>query len=229
MLRLYYYPGPNPAKVALFLEEAELQYEILPIDIRKDDQHHPDFLAINPNGKAPALTDGETVVFDSNAILLYLAEKTGRFLPTGADAGRAQLLSWLMLVATGIGPYSGQAVHFKNYAPESMPYAVNRYVYETERHWRVVDDHLAGSRYLVGDDYTIADMALSGWARAAPFILGENVWEALPNAKRLIDEINLRPAAIRTRELSTRHDYKPNMDADAHGYMFPQNKRLVEA
>lgn len=229
MLRLYYYPGPNPAKVALFLEEAGLQYEIAPIDIRRGDQHHPDFLAINPNGKAPALTDGETVVFDSNAILLYLAEKTGRFLPAGADAGRAQLLSWLMFVATGIGPYSGQAVHFKNYAPESIPYAVNRYVYETERHWRVVDDHLAGSRYLVGDDYTIADMALWGWARAAPFILGEDIWEAFPHAKRLIDEINLRPAAARTRELPTRHDYKADMDADARIHMFPQNKRLAEA
>jgi GST-like protein len=229
MLRLYYYPGPNPAKVALFLEEAGLEYETTPIDIRSGDQHHPDFLAINPNGKTPALTDGETVIFDSNAILLYLAEKTGRFLPTGGDAGRAQLLSWLMFVATGIGPYSGQAVHFKNYAPEPIPYAVNRYVYETERHWRVVDDHLAGSRYLVGDDYTIADMALWGWARAAPFILGEDIWEAFPNAKRLIDEINLRPAAIRTRELATRHDYKADMDADAHAHMFPQNKRLAEA
>lgn len=113
MIRLYYYPGPNPAKVALFLEEAGLAYEVTPIDIRKGDQHHPDFVAINPNAKAPALTDGDAVIFDSNAILLYLADKTGRFLPPGGDVARGKLLSWLMFVATGIGPYSGQAVHFK--------------------------------------------------------------------------------------------------------------------
>jgi GST-like protein len=229
MIRLYYYPGPNPAKVALFLEEAELPYEVIPVDIRKGDQHRPDFVALNPNAKAPALIDGEAVIFDSNAILLYLADKTGRFLPPRGDAARGQLLSWLMFVATGIGPYSGQAVHFKTYAPEPLPYAVNRYAYETERHWRVVDGHLAKNSYLVGDTYTIADMALWGWARALPFIMGEKAWASLPNAKRLIDEIGARPAALRARELALRHQYKAEMDADAHAHMFPQNKRLAEA
>jgi len=229
MIRLYYYPGPNPAKVALFLEEAGLPYEVTPVDIRKGDQHHPEFVAINPNAKAPALIDGDTVIFDSNAILLYMADKTGRFLSASGDAGRGQLLSWLMFVATGVGPYSGQAVHFKSYAPEPLPYAVNRYVYETERHWRVVDAHLSQSRYLAGETYTIADMALWGWALALPFIVGEDAWARLPNAKRLIDEISARPAAVRARELAHRHHYKAEMDADAHAHMFPQNGRLVDA
>jgi GST-like protein len=213
--------------VALFLEEAGLAYEVTPIDIRKGDQHHPDFVAINPNAKAPALTDGDAVIFDSNAILLYLADKTGRFLPPGGDVARGKLLSWLMFVATGIGPYSGQAVHFKNYAPEKLPYAVNRYVFETERHWQVVDAHLAHNRCLLGDAYTIADMALWGWARAVPFILGDDAWALLPNAKRLVDEVNARPAAVRARALATQHQYKSEMDADAQAQMFPQNRRLT--
>lgn len=112
MITFYYHPSPNPAKVALFLEEAGLAYELVPVDTRKGEQHAPAFTALNPNAKTPVIVDGEVTVFDSNAILLHLAEKTGRFLPEGSPAARGQLLSWLMFVATGIGPYSGQAVHF---------------------------------------------------------------------------------------------------------------------
>ncbi|MEP7058751.1 MAG: glutathione S-transferase family protein, partial [Caldimonas sp.] len=122
MIKLYYHPSPNPAKVALFLEEAGLEYELVPVDTRKGEQHLPAFTAINPNAKTPALVDGDAVVFDSNAILLYLAEKTGKFLPANTSAARAEMLSWLMFVATGIGPYSGQAVHFKHFAPEPKVY-----------------------------------------------------------------------------------------------------------
>ena len=111
-------------------------------------------------------------MFDSNAILLYLAEKTGQFLPEDTPAARGQLLSWLMFVATGIGPYSGQAVHFKHFAPEPKPYAVNRYLFEAERHWGILDARLAERRYMVGDTYTIVDMAVWGWARMLPFVLG---------------------------------------------------------
>jgi len=117
-IKLYYHPSPNPAKVALFLEEVGLPYEVVVVDTRKGEQHLPAFLAINPNAKTPALVDGEATVFDSTAILLYLAEKTGRFLPLDTPAARAEMLSWLMLVATGIGPYSGQCVHFKYFSPE---------------------------------------------------------------------------------------------------------------
>jgi GST-like protein len=132
MLKFYYSGAPNPTKVALFLEESGLPYQAIPVDTRKGDQHRSEYLAINPNAKVPAIVDGDAVVFDSNAILLYLAEKTGKFLPENTPKARGELLSWLMFVASGVGPYSGQAVHFRNYAPEKLPYAINRYVFEAQ-------------------------------------------------------------------------------------------------
>ncbi len=227
MIRFYYHPSPNPAKVALFLEEAGLAYELLPIDTRKGEQHSEAFKAINPNAKTPALVDGDAVLFDSNAILLYLAEKTGSFLPPDTRADRAQLLSWLMFVASGIGPYSGQAVHFKHFAPEPKAYAVNRYDFEAQRHWNLVDGQLAKHRYMLGDFYTIVDMAVWGWARAVPFFLGAEAWSTLPNVERLLDEINARPAAQRAEALKTRHAFKTEMDDEARRIMFPQNVRLA--
>jgi GSH-dependent disulfide-bond oxidoreductase len=223
MIKLYYHPSPNPAKVALFLEEAGLPYELMPVDTRKGEQFKPEFLKINPNAKTPAIVDGDATVFDSNAILLYLAEKTGKFLPDNTPASRAQLLSWLMFVATGIGPYSGQAVHFKHHAPEKLPYAVNRYLHEAERHWGIIDARLAKHRYMLGDTYTIVDMAVWGWARAVPYILGDDAWSKLPNLKRLFDEISARPAAQRAETLKTRHAFKTEMDEEARRNMFPQN------
>ena len=130
MLTFYFNTSPNPTKVALFLEEAGLEYTPLPIDTRKGEQFDAAYLAVNPNGKVPAIVDGDTTVFDSNAILLYLAEKTGKFLPPETPANRGQMLSWLMFVATGVGPYSGQAVHFRHFAPEKVPYAHDRYEFE---------------------------------------------------------------------------------------------------
>ena len=227
MLKLYYHPAPNPAKVALFLEEAGLPYEVVPVDIRKGDQHLPAFTAINPNAKAPALVDGDAVVFDSNAILLYLAEKTGRFLPPNTPVARAQMLSWLMFVASGIGPYSGQAVHFKHYAPEPVPYAVNRYDFEAWRHWRLIDARLAQQPHMLGDDYTLVDMAVWGWARAVPFVLGAEAWQQLPNLKRWFDTLNARPAAQRVEALKAKYAFKAEMDVEARRAMFPQNARLA--
>ena len=130
MLKFYFNGAPNPNKVALFLEESGLPFEPVPVDTRKGDQFKPEFLKVNPNGKVPAIDDDGVFVFDSNAILLYLAEKTGKFLPPSTPKNRAQLLSWLMFVATGIGPYSGQAVHFKHFAPKDLEYAHNRYQFE---------------------------------------------------------------------------------------------------
>src|SRR5918997_3515868 len=162
-------------KVALFLEEAGLPYELRPVDTRKGEQHRPEFLAVNPNGKVPVIVDQDTgaTVFDSNAILLYLAEKTGQFLPENTPAARGELLSWLMFVATGVGPFSGQAVHFRHFAPEPKDYAVNRYLFEARRHWGILDERLARRRYVLGEDYTIVDMAVWGWARMVPFVLGD--------------------------------------------------------
>src|SRR2546421_10232272 len=133
MIKFYFNLAPNPTKVALCLEEMALPYEIVPVDTRKGEQHKPEFLAINPNAKVPAIVDGDATVFDSNAILLYLAEKTGKFLPENTPKARGELLSWLMFVASGVGPYSGQAVHFRAYAPEKLPYAIDRYVFEANR------------------------------------------------------------------------------------------------
>ena len=227
MIKFYYHPSPNPAKVALLLEETGLPYELVPVDTRKGEQHEAAFTAINPNAKTPALVDGDAVVFDSNAILLYLAEKSGQFLPPDTPEARAQMLSWLMFVATGVGPYSGQAVHFKHFAPEPKAYAVNRYDFEAWRHWKIIDQQLAQHRYMLGETYTLVDMAVWGWARAVPFVLGAAAWEQLPNVKRLLDEINSRPAAQRAEALKAKHAFKTEMDDEARAVMFPQNARLT--
>ena len=227
MIKFYYHPSPNPAKVALLLEETGLPYELVPVDTRKGEQHEAAFTAINPNAKTPALVDGDAVVFDSNAILLYLAEKSGQFLPPDTPEARAQMLSWLMFVATGVGPYSGQAVHFKHFAPEPKAYAVNRYDFEAWRHWKIIDQQLAQNRYMLGETYTLVDMAVWGWARAVPFVLGATAWEQLPNVKRLLDEVNARPAAHRAEALKAKHAFKAEMDDEARAVMFPQNARLT--
>ena len=227
MIKFYYAPAPNPAKVALFLEEAGLPYELMPVDTRKGEQHLPAYTAINPNAKTPALVDGDITVFDSNAILLYLAEKTGLFLPDNTPALRAQMHSWLMFVATGIGPYSGQCVHFRHFAPEPKVYALNRYDFEAWRHWSILDARLAQQQHMVGEHYTLVDMAVWGWARAVPFILGAEAWAKLPNVKRHFDEIQARPAAQRAEALRTRHAFKAETDDEARRALFPQNARLT--
>lgn len=227
MIKLYYSLAPNPMKVALLLEELGLPYEALPVDTRKGEQHQPAFTAINPNAKVPVIVDGDVTVFDSNAIVLYLAEKQGRFLGDGTPAARGQLLSWLMFIASGIGPFSGQAVHFNHYAPEKVPYAINRYDFEAWRHWNVIEQRLTGRTWMLGDEYSIVDMALWGWLRAAPFVLGgPECWQKLPNTKRVFDAINARPAVQGVEALRTRHSFKTEMDDEARKAMFPQNERL---
>jgi GSH-dependent disulfide-bond oxidoreductase len=218
MLKFYFNGSPNPTKVALFLEEAALPYEAIPVDTRKGDQFKPAFAAVNPNGKVPAIVDGDTTVFDSNAILLYLAEKTGKFLPK--PAARGELLSWLMFVASGVGPFSGQAVHFRHHATEKVPYAHNRYQFEAQRHYGILNDRLAKHKYMVGDTYTIVDMDVWGWARMVPFIMGDDAWAKLPNVKRLVDEINARPAAAKANGLKDKFKFKAEMDDEARGNMF---------
>lgn len=227
MIKFYFHPSPNPAKVALLLEELGVAYDAVPVDTRKGEQFTPEFLAINPNGKTPAMTDGDAKLFDSTAILMYLANKEGKFLPENTPEAQAQYLSWMMFVASGIGPYSGQSVHFKHFAPEPKDYAVNRYCYEAERHWGLIDQRLSEGAYMMGDTYTVLDMAVWGWARAVPFILGADAWENLPNLKRLLDEINARPAAKAAEAMFASHTFKKEMDDDAKAMMFPQNKRLA--
>jgi len=220
MLKFYFNGAPNPNKVALFLEESGLPFELVPVDTRKGDQFKPEFLKVNPNGKVPAIDDDGIFVFDSNAILLYLAEKTGKFLPPNTPQNRAQLLSWLMFIASGLGPYSGQAVHFKTHAPKGIDYAVNRYLFEAHRHYKILDDHLAKSRYMVGDRYTIVDMAFWGWARLGAFVLGEDGIAKYKNVKRLVDEISARPAAAKAIALKDKFTFKTEMDEEAKNFMF---------
>jgi GSH-dependent disulfide-bond oxidoreductase len=225
MLKFYYNGSPNPTKVALFLEESGLAYEPVAVDTRKGDQFKSEFLGVNPNGKVPAIDDGGTIVFDSNAILLYLAEKTGKFMAPAASRG--ELLSWLMFVATGVGPFSGQAVHFKHFSPEKIPYAHNRYQYEAERHYGIINERLAKNRYMVANTYTIVDMDVWGWARMIPFVLGEEAWAKFPNVKRLVDEISARPAAAKAVALKDRHKFKTEMDDEARAVMFKHLARKV--
>jgi GSH-dependent disulfide-bond oxidoreductase len=220
MLKFYFSGAPNPTKVALFLEEAGLPYEPIPVDTRRGEQHRPEYLAINPNAKVPAIVDGDVTVFDSNAILLYLAEKTGRFLPPKGDKARGELLSWLLFVASGVGPYAGQSVHFRQYAPEKIEYALNRYAFEAQRHFRILDERLAKQKYMVDDTYTIVDMDVWGWARLIPVALGEAAWAKFSNLKRLVDEISARPAAQRAVALKDKHKFKTEMDDEARKAMF---------
>jgi GSH-dependent disulfide-bond oxidoreductase len=220
MLKFYYSGAPNPMKVALLLEETGLPYEAIPVDTRKGDQHESGYLKINPNAKVPAIVDGDAIVFDSNAILLYLAEKTKKFLPQNTPKERGELLSWLFFVASGLGPFAGQSVHFRNYAPEKIPYAINRYVYEGQRHFGILDARLAERKYMLGNSYSIVDMAVWGWARLVPTVLGDAAWPKFSHLKRLVDEISARPAAQRAVALKDRHKFKTEMDDEARRAMF---------
>lgn len=228
MIKLYFHPTPNPAKVALLLEETGLDYEVIPVDTAKGEQHAASFRAINPNGKLPAIVDtdgvgGETRVFDSTAILLYLAEKTGRFQAAPKDRG--ELLSWLLFVASGLGPYSGQSVHFQRAAPEKLPYAINRYRREAERHWAILDRHLAGRSFIVGEEYSIADMSAWGWIDRAKFVFwgDEEPLTSFPEIRRWFDVIEARPAAIRARKVGAGHAFKMERDEAALRHLFPSN------
>ncbi|MBX9588080.1 MAG: glutathione S-transferase N-terminal domain-containing protein [Hyphomonadaceae bacterium] len=220
MIKFYFNGSPNPTKVALMLEETGLPYEAIPVDPRRGEQFRPDYLKVNPNAKVPAIVDGDITVFDSNAILLYLANKTGKFAPAAADRTYPELLSWLMFVATGVGPYCGQAVHFRHFAPENVPYAQKRYQFEAQRHFKILDDRLANRPHLVGNAYTIADMCLWGWSRMVPYIMGEDAWGKFPHVKRFHDEISARPAAQRAATLKDRHAFKSEIDEETRRHMF---------
>jgi GSH-dependent disulfide-bond oxidoreductase len=229
MIRFYFHPTPNPTKIALFLEETGLPYEVIPVDTSKGEQHTPAFRAINPNGKVPAIIDTEgpagkeTRVFDSTAILLYLAEKSGKLLGSAED--RPALLSWLSFLSSGLGPFSGQAVHFQFVAPEGLDYAVNRYRREADRHYQVLNDHLEGRQYIVGDTYTIADISAWGWLDRASFVRkgAEDPLAPFPNLKRLFGTVNARPAVARARAVGTDHAFKKSYDEETLRALYPSN------
>lgn len=200
MIELYSWPTPNGHKIHIMLEECGLPYNVTPIDIGAGDQFKPDFLRISPNNKIPAMTDSDgpdgkpISLFESGAILLYLAGKTGRFLGNTTHE-KYNVLQWLMFQMGGFGPMLGQAHHFRIYAPEPIPYAIERYSNEAKRLYGVIDKQLSSHAYLAGDDYSIADIATFPWARSWQ---NQGIdWADFPHAKRWFDAINDRPAVQR--------------------------------
>ena len=200
MIEVFSWPTPNGHKVHIMLEECGLPYRAIPVNIGAGDQFEPEFLAISPNNKIPAITDpqgpdGKPIsLFESGAILVYLASKTGKFLPR-TDRGRFEVLQWVMFQMGGVGPMLGQAHHFRIYAPEKVPYAIDRYTNEARRLYGVIDRRLADSPYLAGKAYSIADIATFPWLRS-----WENQGVTLsdyPHLERWFHEIDARPAVQR--------------------------------
>lgn len=228
MIDLYYWTTPNGHKIAIFLEEAGLPYTVKPINISAGDQFKPDFLKISPNNRIPAIVDrapadrGESVsVFESGAILLYLADKVGRFIPADLR-GRKSVVEWLMWQMGGLGPMLGQNHHFRVYAPTKIPYAIERYVLETERLYSVLDGHLRGKEFVAGE-YSIADMACYPWIR-----LWERqgmALETFPNLKRWHDAVGVRAAVQRAYELADRINKTPTITESSRSVLFGQGRR----
>ncbi len=224
MIELHSWPTPNGHKVHIMLEETGLSYEVHPVDIGAGAQFDPAFLAISPNNKIPAIVDrdgpgGRPIsLFESGAILLYLAEKTGKLLP--ADPyGRWSAVEWLMFQMGSIGPMFGQLGHFKNYAPEKIPYAIERYTNEVGRLHRVLDRRLAAAPYLAGSDYSIADIAVWPWVRSASS-KGEKIAADLPNVRRWYAAIDARPAVQRGLAVLSERQRSGPMDEKAREILF---------
>lgn len=221
MLKFYYHPTPNPLKVALFLKETGIEFELVPVDTLKGEQHEAAFRAVNPNGKLPAIEDDGKRVFDSSAILLYLADKHGQL--TGKAEDRGELLSWLMFVATGLGPFSGQSVHFRTAGKDKSEYASNRYTSEARRHYKVIDDHLAGKEFFVGGEYTIVDISAWGWIDRANMVFGDGDLSKYPNLKTWFEKIDARPAVAEARKVGSNVTFKSDRDETALRSLFPSN------
>ena len=222
MIEVYSWATPNGHKVHIMLEECGLPYHVNAVDIGAGDQFKPEFLAISPNNKIPAIVDadgpdGQPIsLFESGAILLYLAGKTGRFLPADTR-GRYKALEWLMFQMGSVGPMLGQAHHFRIYAPEKIPYAVERYTNEARRLYAVMNRQLAHSKYIAGDEYTIADIAIFPWLRSWK---NQGIdWNDHPHLKGWFDEIAARPAVQRGVEVLA-HARKPLNDDKARDILF---------
>ncbi|WP_395372269.1 glutathione S-transferase N-terminal domain-containing protein [Komagataeibacter diospyri] len=231
MIDLFYWPTPNGHKITLFLEEAGLDYTIHPVDISAGDQFRPEFLAISPNNRMPAIIDrnpkdgGEAIsVFESGAILLYLAEKTGQFLPADIR-GRTAVTEWLFWQVGGLGPMAGQNHHFGQYAPEKIPYAITRYVNETNRLYGVMDRRLAQVPFLGGTDYSIADMASYPWV--VPWQRQQQNLEEFSNLKRWFDTIAERPATVRAYEKGKNLSARPSVTEEGKKILFGQTARSI--
>lgn len=232
MIDLYYWPTPNGHKITIFLEEAAVDYRIRPVHIGRGEQFKPDFLRIAPNNRMPAIVDrhpsdgGEPVpVFESGAILLYLAEKTGKYIPEDIR-GRVEVLQWLFWQMGGLGPMAGQNHHFVTYAPEKLPYAMDRYIKETSRLYAVLDRRLADREYVAGE-YSIADMAAYPWT--VPHKRQQQDLDDFPNLKRWFEAIRARPAVLRAYEKGAAISAKPVVDEDARRFLFGQSADTIRS
>ena len=234
MIRLYYWPTPNGHKITLLLEESGLPYELVPVDIGRGEQFAPDFLALSPNNRIPAMVDTAPAdggaplsVFESGAILLYLAGKCGRFLP-GDLRGRSACMEWLFWQVGGLGPMLGQNHHFNVYAPERIPYAMERYTRETERLYCVLDTRLWGRRYLCGEEYTLADMAAYPWI--VPWQRQRMQLSDFPDLARWFGDIAARPATQRAYAQGERFRREGGtVDEKARAVLFGQSAATLRA
>jgi len=233
MIDLYYWTTPNGHKITMFLEEADLEYTIKPTNIGKGDQFKPEFLAFSPNNRIPAIVDHDPIdggkpitVFESGAILLYLAGKTGKFIPKDLR-GQVQVLEWVMWQMGGLGPMAGQNHHFSHYAPEKLPYAIDRYVKETGRLYAVLDKRLRKRNFILGKQYTIADMASYPWV--IPDRQGQS-FDDFPDLKRWKESIRARPATVRAYEKAKEINPKPAAarTEEERKILFGQDRSVVK-
>jgi GSH-dependent disulfide-bond oxidoreductase len=225
VIELYYWTTPNGHKITIFLEEAGLPYRIVPVNISKGEQFRPEFLRISPNNRIPAIVDDAPVsggrpvsVFESGTILQYLAEKTGKFLPQDLH-GRIEVMQWLFWQMGGLGPMAGQNHHFRQYAPEKIPYAIGRYVNETNRLYGVLDKRLADREFVAGD-YSIADMASYPWI--VPYERQGQKLGDFPNLKRWFETIRARPAVVRAYELAKKINVQPTVSDESRSVLSGQ-------
>ncbi len=230
MIDLYYWPTPNGHKIAIFLEETGTSYRIVPVNIGRGEQFEPEFLKISPNNRMPAIIDHQPAdggkplsVFESGAILLYLAEKIGRFVP-GDLRGRVEVLQWLFWQMGGLGPMAGQNHHFTQYAPEKLQYAIDRYVNETARLYAVLDRRLADRAFVAGD-YSIADMAAYPWI--VPHKRQQQNLDDFPNLRRWFESIRSRPAVERAYEKGKAVSSQPVVDDESRRFLFGQGAQTV--
>ena len=231
MIDLYYWPTPNGHKVTLFLEETGMPYAIIPVDIGKGDQFQPKFLAISPNNRMPAIVDHTPMergapisVFESGAILLYLAEKSEQFLPPDLR-GRVEVMQWLFWQVGGLGPMAGQNHHFSRYAPEKIPYAIDRYVKETNRLYGVLNTRLADREFIAGS-YSIADMAAYPWI-VPHEAQGQNL-DDFPHVLRWFETIKVRPATLRAYERGAAINANPTVNEESRKILFGQTARTID-
>ncbi len=232
MIDLYYWTTPNGHKITMFLEEVGLPYRVIPINIGKGDQFKPEFLEIAPNNRIPAIVDSEPTgggepisVFESGAILLYLAEKTGQLLPS-VLRDRVEVMQWLFWQMGGLGPMAGQNHHFSQYAPEKIPYAISRYVNETGRLYGVLNKRLGDRPYVAGSVYSLADIAIYPWI--VPYSIQGQKLEDFPHLQRWFEAIKARPATVRAYEKAEEFKNQAVGIEESRSLLFNQSASTIQ-